>query len=180
MVEKQLGKKINHLLECGIFHQLSCPRTQEQNSVAERKHRYVVEFGLAMMHEAFKYQNIFGSKHSLLPTFSRLPSPALRMRCSYTILFKKKPMYSIFRTFGARCYPYLKNYATDKFDPRSLPCIFLGYSDKHRGYQCLHQSTSRVYISRHVVFDENHFPFSPLFNSCDEARIKGELSINLP
>lgn len=86
-------------------------------------------------------------------------------------------MYSIFRTFGARCYPYLKNYATDKFDPRSLPCIFLGYSDKHKGYQCLHQSTSRVYISRHVVFDENHFPFSPLFNSCDEAQIKGELSI---
>lgn len=48
----------------------------------------------------------------------------------------------------------------DKFEPRSFPCIFMGYSDKHKGYRCLYISTGRVYISRHVVFDEMKFLFN--------------------
>lgn len=45
-------------------------------------------------------------------------------------------------------------------DFRSLPCVFLGYSTSHKGYLCLHRSTSRIYISRHVVFSEDTFPFA--------------------
>lgn len=77
-------------------------------------------------------------------------------------------MYSIIRTFGSRCYPYLRNYATNKFDPRSLPCVFMGYSDKHKGYRCL-QSSGRIYFSRHVVFDENNFPCAPYYDSHNDA-----------
>ncbi|GKV09714.1 hypothetical protein SLEP1_g21171 [Rubroshorea leprosula] len=33
----------NHLAECGIKQQVSCPGTPEQNGVAERKHRHIVE-----------------------------------------------------------------------------------------------------------------------------------------
>ncbi|GKV50770.1 hypothetical protein SLEP1_g57465 [Rubroshorea leprosula] len=34
---------LNHLAECGIKLQVSCPRTPEQNGVVERKHRRLVE-----------------------------------------------------------------------------------------------------------------------------------------
>lgn len=44
--------------------------------------------------------------------------------------------------------------------PRSTECIFLGYPDEHKGYQCLDLSTNRIIISRHVVFDEDTFPFA--------------------
>ena len=33
----------------GIIHQFSCPHTPQQNGVAERKHRHVVEYGLTML-----------------------------------------------------------------------------------------------------------------------------------
>ena len=33
----------------GILHQSSCPHTPEQNGVSERKHRHVVETGLALL-----------------------------------------------------------------------------------------------------------------------------------
>jgi len=42
---------------------------------------------------------------------------------------------------------------------------FLGYSPLHKGYRCLDTNTHRVYISRHVVFNENDFPYLSRTNS---------------
>ena len=44
--------------------------------------------------------------------------------------------------------------------PRSVECVFVGYSASHKGYRCLDRATGRVYISRHVVFNEDAFPFA--------------------
>lgn len=77
----------------------------------------------------------------------------------YEVLHKRKPDYSYLRVFGSTCYPCLRPYANKKFDPRSLQCIFLGYHVQYKGYRCLHPPTGRIYISRHVIFDEDLFPF---------------------
>uniref|UniRef100_A0A2N9J0X7 Uncharacterized protein n=1 Tax=Fagus sylvatica TaxID=28930 RepID=A0A2N9J0X7_FAGSY len=136
--------------------------TPEQNSVAERKHRHVVELGLAMLLHASAPKR-FWIEAFLIATFliNRLPSPSLGMNSPYFFLHQKKPTYDFLRTFGCQCFPYLRSYAKDKLEPRSLPCLFVGYSDKHKGYHCLHLSTGRVYTSQHVVFDETSFPFAP-------------------
>jgi hypothetical protein len=62
--------------------------------------------------------------------------------------------------FGCACYPCLIPYNKKKLEYRSIKCIFLGYSLNHKGSRCIDPSTGRVYISRHVVFDERAFPFS--------------------
>jgi hypothetical protein len=38
--------------------------------------------------------------------------------------------------------------------------VFIGYSKNNIGYKCLHIPFGRVYIARHVVFNENSFPSS--------------------
>jgi hypothetical protein len=38
--------------------------------------------------------------------------------------------------------------------------VFIGYSKQNLGYKCLHLPSGRVYIARHLVFNENNFPFS--------------------
>ncbi|RVX17039.1 Retrovirus-related Pol polyprotein from transposon RE1 [Vitis vinifera] len=45
---------------------------------------------------------------------------------------------------------------------RSIACVFLGYASAHKGYICLDVSTSRLYISRDVLFHESSFPFQSI------------------
>jgi hypothetical protein len=55
-------------------------------------------------------------------------------------------------------------------------CTFIGYSIHHKGYKCLDVSTSQVYISRDVVFDESVFPFAALHSNAG-ARLWATISL---
>jgi hypothetical protein len=71
-------------------------------------------------------------------------------------LYNRESNYQELRAFGCLCYPLLIPYGLNKLEYRSKPCIFLGYN--HAGYKCLDLVTNRVYLSRHVVFNEDSFP----------------------
>jgi len=49
-----------------------------------------------------------------------------------------------------------------KLQPRSTPCVFLGYPSNHRGYKCLELSSNKIIICRHVIFDETNFPYAKI------------------
>src|SRR5690606_29496199 len=51
-----------------------------------------------------------------------------------------------------------------KMDPKSLACVFVGYNEKYKGYHYLYPPTGRVFISRHVLFDEHSFPFADVYS----------------
>lgn len=150
----------NHLTSCGIQHHLSCPSIPEQNGLAERKHRHLTELALSMMYQSrtpFKYwvEAFYTANY----VSNLLPSSAVDFKSPFEMLYKKKPEYSFLRVFGSACYPCLRSYGNHKFDPKSLQCIFLGYNAQYKGYMCLFPPTGRIYISRHVIFDEGTFPF---------------------
>lgn len=56
------------------------------------------------------------------------------------------------------------------------PCVFLGYPSNHRGYECLELSSRKIIISRHIIFDEDVFPFFTLDTS--ESSYYGFLNTN--
>lgn len=146
----------------GIQQQISCPHTPQQNSLAERKHRQITELGLVLMFhgkvpqkywvEAFFTANFLSN---LLPHTSLTNS-----KSPYELMYHRPPDYRLLRVFGSACFPMLRDYAQNKLDPRSLQCVFLGYNEKFKGYCCLLPTTGRVYITRHVIFDESSFPFA--------------------
>ena len=88
-----------------------------------------------------------------------MPTPLLGGKSPFELLYGSSPNYENFHPFGCRVYPCLRAYMPNKFSPRSIPCIFLGYSPSYKGFRCLDPVTSRLYITRHAQFDENHFPF---------------------
>lgn len=158
---------LRHLASRGIKHLLSCPHTPQQNGVSERKHRYITELGLAMLYHSKAPQYLW-VEALFTATFlgNLLPSSVLPDKKSpFEQLFGQAPVYTSLRVFGCKCFPYLRPYMTNKLDPKTLPCVFLGYNDKYKGYRCLHPPTGKVYISRHVLFDEQSFPFSDIYSS---------------
>ena len=76
---------------------------------------------------------------------------------------KTKPGYTILKTIGCACFPYLGPYNNHKFDYESIKYIFLGYAIHYKAYKCLAQ-IGKIYISRHVIFDEYQFPFKSCTN----------------
>jgi histone deacetylase 1/2 len=56
----------------------------------------------------------------------------------------------------------LRPYNQRKLSFRSIQCVFLGYSQFHKGFKCLEPKSGRVYISRDVIFDETVFPFETM------------------
>lgn len=88
-----------------------------------------------------------------------MPSPITGMQSPYQKIFTQAPNYTKLRTFGCLCFPWLRPYTSYKLENRSTPCVFLGYSQTQSAYLCLQPGTGRIYISRHVQFDENSFPF---------------------
>jgi Reverse transcriptase (RNA-dependent DNA polymerase) len=142
-----------------IVHQITCPHTPQQNGLAERKHRHIVELALAsIQHAAIPltfWDEVFASMVYLI---NRLPS-SLTKTVPYTTLFNTSPDYTHLRVIGCLCFPYIRPYNDHKLQPRSLPCVFLGYCHSQKGYKCFHIPTNKTFVSRHVLFDEGTFPF---------------------
>ncbi|KAM2157872.1 hypothetical protein ACFX1X_041870 [Malus domestica] len=150
----------------GIFHQFCCPHTPEQNSCVERKHRHLVETARTLL-IASHVPHIFWVEvfSTAIYLINRLPISGISTS-PWELLFKQPPDYSKLKGFGCQCFPWLQPYVQSKLDAKSKSCTFLGYSLQHKGYRCLDPLTNRIYISRHVVFDESSSPFQLLQPSC--------------
>lgn len=142
---------IHFFRSLGIAHPVSCPHTHQQNGFAERKHRHIVETGLALLAHA-SIPMKFWDDAFLTATYliNHLPTRVIDNQTPLEHLFKTPPNYFLLKTFGCACWPHLRPYNTRKFAFRSKECVFIGYSSLHKGYKCLDMDSGRVYISRDV------------------------------
>lgn len=138
--------------------------------------------GRSLLHNAsvpYEYWNY--AFDAALHTINRLPNSIHDRFSPFEILFRTKPNYDELRVFGSLCYPWLKPYAPHKLAPKSSQCVFLGYSKLHKGYICLDIQSRRKFISRHVLFYEQVFPFrKPSDNSISTTSIVSPTSVPLP
>ena len=151
----------------GIEHHVSCPHTHQHNGSIDRKHRHIFETFLSLLAQAYMPVT-FSDEAFSTATFliNRLPTRVIDNATPLERLLgnKAKPNYNMLKAFGCACFPYLHPYNAKKLMFRSKECVFIGYSEHHKGYKCLDTSTGRVYISRDVVFDETSFPFAKKYD----------------
>jgi hypothetical protein len=83
--------------QTGISHHVSCPYAHQQNGLAERKHRYIVEVDLSLLAHAsmpLKYWD----EAFLAATYliNRLLTKVLNFSSPLECLFKEKPNFQDF------------------------------------------------------------------------------------
>lgn len=127
--------------------------------MVERKLRHVVETGLTLLAQAslpLKFRS--EAFNSVVFLINRMPTKVLDGISPLQKLYNIKPDYNNLKTFGCLCFPYLKPLNSNKFDYKSKPCTLIGYCTNQKGYKCIDPS-GRIFISRHVIFDEKIFPY---------------------
>ena len=119
-----------------------------------------METTITLLHTA-KLPSQFWSYACLTATYliNRMPTPVLLHKSPFEMLFGSSPALNHLRIFDCACFPLLRPYNHSKLQPKTSKCVFLGYGIKYKGYLCYHVPTLRLFISRHVIFDEKQFPY---------------------
>ena len=89
------------------------------------------------------------------------PSSILNNQTLYHLSFQKPPTYNYFKVFGCLCFASTITSNRDKFQPRAIKCIFLGYPPRIKGYKVINLSTLKTFVYQNVVFHESIFPSIP-------------------
>lgn len=144
----------------GIIHQKSCDYTPQQNEIAERKHRHILEVTRALRFQAgipIKYCGLCAKAAVYL--INRLPSYVLKNKTQYELLYNKKPSVLHLRIISCLCFAKDVQ-KSDKLKSRARTAILMGYTETQKGY-LLYDLTSHVFfVNRDVFFREDIFPFN--------------------
>ncbi|KAM1425821.1 hypothetical protein TB2_017749 [Malus domestica] len=167
-----MSNAFTQYLTChGIIHQTSCVGTPQQNGVAERKNRDLLEKTRSLMLQMSVPKKFWS--HGVLTAayvINRLPSKVLKFKAPLETLNGRKINLSHLRVFGCVCFVHIQTLHRDKLDPRAVRCLFLGYSSVQKGYKCYDPKRRKLLVSRDVVFDEK----TPFFASTRGEDLLGE------
>ena len=178
LVENQLDRKIKVLRtdrggeyqsthfkelcdEKGIVHQLTMPYTPQQNGVAERRNRTLMEMVRSMMAQANLPITYWGD--ALLTAafvLNRVPSKSVSTT-PYELWNHRTPDLDILKPWGCASYAHISSHRYGKLGPRGRKCIFIRYSETSKGYVFIGQEENggiTEFESRDVTFLENTFP----------------------
>ena len=140
----------------GIIHQKSIPKTPEQNGLAERKNRSLVESIRCMISDSGVSKQFWGEALSTANyVINRSPSSALGDKTPFEALHNRKPSVKHFKVFGAKAYAHIPKDERTKLDMKSRQAIFVGYGTNVKGYRLYDLDKKKIFFSRDIIFDEN-------------------------
>ncbi|XP_070013240.1 uncharacterized protein [Nicotiana sylvestris] len=145
--------------DLGVIYQRACVYTPQQNGVAERKHRHILEVTRAIRFQAQIPIKFWG--HCILVIvylINRMPSAVIANIYSFERLHKRKSSLLHLRILG--CLSFAKIVQEhDKLMPRAKLSIHMGYLEFQKGYILYDPTNKTFFTSRDVIFREDVFPF---------------------
>ena len=122
-----LSGKFEALCETyGIQRELTTPYTLQQNGVAERKNRMVVEMARSMMAEKDLEKRFWAEAVAIAAYLLNIsPTRSVMHITPYEAWKGRKPQVSQLRIFGCIAYALVPSYRK-KLDDKSEKCIFFG------------------------------------------------------
>lgn len=145
LVEKQSGKSIKVLQtdrggefvsnqftayceDQGIKRELTAPYSPQQNRVAERKNRTIMEIARSLLkHKRLPNGFWVEAMATAVHLINISPTKAVKNMTSYQAWRGLKPTVSHLRVFGCLAFSLIPAQHLKKLDMRSVKCIFIGY-----------------------------------------------------
>ena len=123
----------NYLKAAGSRHELTIPKNPEQNGVAERLNRTLVESVRAMLNNA-QLPHKFWAEALSTAVYLRNHGytstvPGMTPLQAWS---GKKPSVNNLRVFGCAAYSHIPK---DERDSKARRCVLLGYRDTTKGYR---------------------------------------------
>lgn len=152
------GKFHNFLKSAGIKHQTTVPYTPEQNSVAERANRTIIEKARTLLSEAKLSKKYWAEAvNTVVYLKNRSPTKALTDDVPEKLWTGKDIDVSHLKIFGCLAFSLKPKQKRCKLDMKTETLVFVGYPDNQKGYRLLNPKTGKVSTARNVKFLENVF-----------------------
>lgn len=135
----------------GIKHELTAPYSPQQNGVAERKNRTLIEKAKSML-SASKLPNVFWAEAVLTAAYISNLSPtyAVAYKNPHEAWFGTKPSVNHLRVFGCVAYTQIPAQKLQKLDKKAEKGVFVGYSQEAKAYRIYIPTSRKIVISRDV------------------------------
>ncbi|GBP89832.1 Retrovirus-related Pol polyprotein from transposon TNT 1-94 [Eumeta japonica] len=173
MVERQTDRKIKclrsdnggefankkfdeHLNKCGIKRQFSVPYTPQQNGVAERANRTIIEMARSMLSNSGLNENLWAEAVSTAVYIrNRSPTCLIKDATPFEVFTGRKPCVNHFKVFGSTAVALDKT-QYKKFQPKGKMYKMVGYSLTSKAYRLYDADLRIVVEKRDVYFDEHN------------------------
>lgn len=140
-----------YLEKCGIQRRLSAPYTPNQNGIAERKNRTLVEKARAMMIDAKAPLHFWGEAIFTANYLSnRSVNSAINSVTPFERWVGRKPHINHLYPFGSKTYILRKGPKGHKFASKAIPGMFAGYSETSKAFRIHTLSRNDITISKDV------------------------------
>ncbi|GKA15542.1 putative ribonuclease H-like domain-containing protein [Tanacetum coccineum] len=151
------NKEMNQFCERkGIKREFSIARTPQQNRVAERKNRTLIEADRTMLADS-KLPTTFWAKSVNTACYvqNRVLVTKPHNKTPYELFLGRKPALGFMRQFGCPVIILNTIYHLGKFDGKADEGFFVGYSINSKAFRVFNSRTRIVKENLHVQFSEN-------------------------
>jgi hypothetical protein len=144
------------MVDHGIAKETSTPYRPQQNGVAKRANRTIVEMARSMIH-AQKLDKSFWAEAvvNAVYTRNRCPTRTLEHMTPEEAWSGKKPSVAHMRVFGCLAYAMVPDEKRGKLDVKGTKCLFLGYCEGTKAYRLMCLQTKKIIKCRDVEFLED-------------------------
>lgn len=141
--------------ENGIHKQFTARYTPQQNGVAERKNRTIMDMARSMLKAKHLPNNYWAEAvHYAVYILNRCPTQAVMNKVPEEAWSGRKQGITHMKVFGCVPYADIPDQLRKKLDKKGEKCIFIGYSEESKAYRLYIPSTKKFFVRRDVQFIE--------------------------
>ena len=144
--------------ENGIIHEVTAPRTPEQNGIVKRKNRTLKDTMNAMLISSGLPSNMWGEAIiSACHVLNRVPHKKIR-KTSYELWEGRSPNLGYLKVWGCLEKVGIPEPHKEKIGPKTKDSVFIRYAQNSPVYRCLVLETNTIMEARDADFFEHIFP----------------------